>query len=161
LIRAGKAQTPETSRHTSAYLRIEARQARKRGGKAPKGNPAAQPAASAAAWLAPVELAAPPPDGPQAIAGRRASDEGFLEMSLDEYLRLLDWSGREIRSDKRGAIPADLAPILERLELNVEFCLEGVQSFGTWFADFAGRAKTLAAHAAKTGRKWIRGMSRS
>ena len=53
-----------------------------------------------------------------------------------------------------------MAPILQRLELDVDFCLEGVQSFETWFADFAGRAATLAKHAAKIGRAWIRGMSR-
>ncbi len=28
---------------------------------------------------------------------------------------LLDWTGRELRRDKRGAIPDELAPILDRL----------------------------------------------
>jgi hypothetical protein len=32
-------------------------------------------------------------------------------------LRLLDWTGRQIRREKRGAIPADLAPILQRLHV--------------------------------------------
>ena len=36
-------------------------------------------------------------------------------MSFVEYLKLMDWTGRQLRSDKRGAIPSDLAPILERL----------------------------------------------
>ena len=31
---------------------------------------------------------------------------------------LLDWTGRELRADKRGAIPEDLALIVERLGLN-------------------------------------------
>jgi hypothetical protein len=38
-------------------------------------------------------------------------------MTLEEYLQVLDWTGREIRADKRGAIPADLQPILERLQV--------------------------------------------
>lgn len=38
-------------------------------------------------------------------------------MTLGKYLLLMDWSGRQIRCEKRGAIPNNLAPILDRLEL--------------------------------------------
>ena len=31
---------------------------------------------------------------------------------------LLDWTGRELRADKRGATPDHLAQIVERLGLN-------------------------------------------
>jgi len=34
---------------------------------------------------------------------------------LSQYLELLDWTGREIRVGKRGAIPDSLAPILTRI----------------------------------------------
>jgi hypothetical protein len=37
-------------------------------------------------------------------------------MILDQYLRLLDWRGRQIRKDKVGAIPDGCAPNLEHLE---------------------------------------------
>ena len=48
--------------------------------------------------------------------GCRASDNGFLAMSLESYLKLLDWTGRQLRSDgKRGRISPEVAPILERL----------------------------------------------
>ena len=49
--------------------------------------------------------------------GRRASDKGFLPVNLSEYLRLLDWTGRQTRPDRWGAIPGELAPILSRLQL--------------------------------------------
>jgi len=49
---------------------------------------------------------------------RRASDRGFLPLSLPKYLALVDWTGRQVRHDKRGAIPAELKPILERLSLD-------------------------------------------
>ena len=48
-------------------------------------------------------------------------------LSLDEYLRLLDWCGREVREDKRGTIPADLPPILERLGVDEDELIETVR----------------------------------
>jgi hypothetical protein len=38
-------------------------------------------------------------------------------VQVDQYFMLLDWTGRELRADKRGAIPEHLAPIVERLGL--------------------------------------------
>ena len=39
-------------------------------------------------------------------------------MTRDQYLSLLDMVGRVVREDKRGAIPAELPPILERLGID-------------------------------------------
>ena len=33
---------------------------------------------------------------------------------------LLDWTGRQVRADKRGAIQSCLAPILECLQINAD-----------------------------------------
>ena len=41
-----------------------------------------------------------------------------MTLSEPQYLALLDWTGRQLRRDKRGAIPAELAPIMERLSVN-------------------------------------------
>lgn len=47
------------------------------------------------------------------------SDEqcGIL-FSFEDYLNLIDTTGRCIRDDKRGSIPRHLAPILVRLEID-------------------------------------------
>ena len=51
--------------------------------------------------------------------GCRASVNGFLAMSSETYLKLLDWTGRQLRSDgKRGRIPPVVAPILKRLGIS-------------------------------------------
>ena len=59
-------------------------------------------------------------------------------MSLEEYLNLLDWAGREVRGDKRGAIPAHLAPILDRLGITRDEFVETVKDFPRRFRRFAG-----------------------
>jgi hypothetical protein len=92
-IRAGKATTPETSVHSSAYLRIQARLARLEKETEESGE---RREMLAAAWLSPIEEEADPPDGPQADEGRRASDQGFLPMSVEKYLVLL------VRSPAQG-----------------------------------------------------------
>lgn len=49
---------------------------------------------------------------------KEASDG--LPISLDDYIDLVDWSGRVVREDKRGAINEALPPILERLEIDAK-----------------------------------------
>jgi hypothetical protein len=94
-------------------------------------------------------------------AERRASDKGFLPLKLEQYLELLDWTGRQARPDKRGQIPAELLPILERLRLSSETWVETVLNFGRWFRLAAGRVDSLAAEAARRGRRWLQGVSKS
>ena len=60
----------------------------------------------------------------------RASDQGFLPIEVEHYVMLLDWTGRELRADKRGAIPDHLTPIVERLGLNQSNWVETVRGFG-------------------------------
>jgi len=72
-------------------------------------------------WLTPVTLderSATYRGAMPSKTGQRASDKGFLGMSFELYLKLLDWTGREKRRDnKKGRIPSDLALILERVGL--------------------------------------------
>lgn len=153
-VRAGKAESPESSPFTSAYSRIRAYKASLRTGKRKRH----RDARLAASFLTVIDEDAPPPDGPQAEQGKRASDLGCLPMSLERYLQLLDWTGRQVRRDKRGAIPAELAPILERLEVEEALWVDTVQHFGNIFRNVAGRSSALAKQAAQTGRKWLVGV---
>ena len=57
---------------------------------------------------------------------------------------LLDWTGREIRENKCGAIPDNLAPILDRLGLDRSNWVKTVREFGRMFKQAAGRASSLA-----------------
>ncbi|MFM4705324.1 transposase [Aeromonas bivalvium] len=52
-----------------------------------------------------------------------------LPYAFIDYLMLVDWTGRAIRIDKRGQIPAHLAPILQRLGLDEVRWLKQVMLF--------------------------------
>ena len=81
-------------------------------------------------------------------------------MEFEEYLRIVDWTGRQVRSDNRGSIREQLRPILPRLGFRGESRVGCVQNFGRWFHRAAGRVTHLAGEAARAGRQWFHGVSR-
>jgi hypothetical protein len=87
----------------------------------------------------------------------RASDQGFLPIETRKYVMLLDWTGRELRRDKRGAIPDDLAPILDRLGVDRSNWVNTVRDFGRMFKQAAGRASSLVSAAPGCSRRWFQG----
>jgi hypothetical protein len=60
-------------------------------------------------------------------------------------------------SDKRGAIPVELRPILQRLAVNADTWLDTIQSFGGWFHRAVGRVSNMAARASRSGKHWFQG----
>ena len=72
------------------------------------------------------------------VQGKRCSDKGFLEMSEQAYLELLDWTVRQIVPGKRGRTGGDQPPILSRLGVPPSVWVEMVGSFGTLFPTMAG-----------------------
>ena len=64
--------------------------------------------------------------------------------SLKDYLQLVDTTGRMIRPDKRGAIPINLPPILERLSINRQQWLQQSQQFEKLYASrFSKKRRAL------------------
>jgi len=55
----------------------------------------------------------------------------------------VDWTGRAVREDKRGAIPEDLAPILLRLNIEPESWLDSVSQFESRYRRVMGPVKAL------------------
>lgn len=96
-IRAKMAATPETSDFTSAQRRLMCLK-QTLSEQNPQQPPELLPFVS--------NPREPMPDG--------------LPFKLEDYLELVDWSGRIVRESKRGAIAANTPPILERLGLTEE-----------------------------------------
>lgn len=103
-VRAGIAQSPENSDHTSVQSRINTRKTDS---------------------ALPTQL--------EQFVGSRSQSIG-LPFKLDDYLELVDWTGRIHREDKPNTIDHDLPPILERLHFEKE-------SWKTVTSDFEGRFK--------------------
>ena len=74
---------------------------------------------------------------------KRCSDKGFLSISLADYLELLDATARITRADKAGSTPVEMAPIFERLKLDVGNWKLIVSDFGRLFSSVAGAPKDV------------------
>jgi len=127
-IRAGAAATPERSEYTGIYDRIQARAC-----------------GTDETWICPL--------------GEDHGDlRGVLPFSLEEYLSLVDWTGREIRLGKRGAIPAHLSDILDRIPVNQARWQDTVQGYGGLFHRVVGRMEAMMDMARFLGRRWLGGI---
>lgn len=74
---------------------------------------------------------------------------------------MLDWTGRQLRDDKRGAIPQDLAPILERLHVSAEGWLRLMAQFRRLFRRAAGRPQSLLRERDQRGGRLMQGIRHS
>ena len=176
-IRAALAQTPEESTYTGARERIDDL---KQGFFSSSSSPSSRTKCKkkkqdkptrpthdwersrrrlCSGWLSPVEIneKSDPAGANVSHCGRRASLKGFLSISLTRYLDLLDWTGRQLRSDKRGSIPSQLAPILERLGIDSRGWCDLVSKFGRLFKRAAGSPESLSREAARRGNSWMQG----
>jgi hypothetical protein len=153
-VRAAIAATPETSDFTSVKERIADRHA------AHQEQPGQQatcedkteadrdpdaPPMNKSGWLSPIPLepVGNPVQAPS--TKRRASDKGCLPMSLDDYLSLVDWTGRQYRKDKTGKIPEECLPILQRLRCDGDTWMDWVKNFRQRFRNEVGRPASCQA----------------
>ncbi|MBA3707709.1 MAG: transposase, partial [Planctomycetes bacterium] len=154
-VRAAMADRPERSERTSLRERIEQRQEMQArdhlvgavGEGAVDATSAVASARALTTWLAPLRACVP------------WSDEiAWLcpcPISTDDYLELVDQTGRIVRSGKRGTIPSHLAPILERLDVDLELWLAAMANGGRFGGSAIGCAWARAKEAVRRGVKWI------
>ena len=120
-IRAKMADSPEQSEHTSIKERIKPRF---NVARALENNPdlnAHNIQRFTVKPLLPLEGAV------------KHDNQGGVLFSHDDYLTLVDTTGRIQRHDKRGFIPKAFLPILQRLDINAEEWIENTQNFEAVF----------------------------
>jgi len=137
-VRAGMVDTPENADFTSIQQRIN---------ECTKG----------ASATAPNKPHLTPLKSPTRDRHRNA-----FSFTSKDYLELVDWSGRAIRDEKRGAISSSLPPILKRLKLDPEHYLQHVRKGGRGYHIAAlGRVDRLREAAERLGRRFLKGYSQS
>ena len=120
-IRAGMANTPEQSDHTSIKQRAEKAQQ-----VTQPNHPNQQPKA-----LMP-------------FAGNPRQEMPFgLPFRLTDYLELVDWTGRIIRDDKRAAISSNTPSIVDRLNIDPKHWVYCATQFESRFKSMVGTAYKL------------------
>ncbi|UZE96925.1 transposase [Alkalimarinus alittae] len=116
-VRACMADTPETSDHTSVKERIRCTQNAKR-------------------IHQPKHLLA-------FVGNPRQNMPDGLPFELNDYLALLDQTGKVYRNDKRGSINQHLPPLLERLSLTQDQWKALTRDFEKHFSYFVGSANSI------------------
>ena len=135
-IRAGMAETPEASDYTSIQQRIN------------KVN------VSAPVEIEDLEVVIPRLMG---FAGRLDCDEG-LPCELQDYLELVDWSGRAIHPNKRGRIAYQQPKILQRLQIEPSALLRYL-SRKDQFHHVIGSKSSIRDAAVKLGKRFLQGIA--
>lgn len=190
-VRAAMAESPDQSQHTSAYDRIqgekgqqidaaaydlvpvptaqageelrttpvdELREKRRTKRRNPTGRQIRRDA-----WLAPLTLSSSSTalDPELNRDGIRASNKGFLDISLGDYLRLLRWTARQKDEGSGRQVPPSMKPLLARLGIDLAMWRELVWNFKKYFGRSccAGSPSGMSAYAESTGRHWARGQA--
>lgn len=133
-IRAKLSRTLEHSEFTSIQERLKAF-ARKKNNAQPE-------------WLAPM------------VSGN-IDATGKLPIRLTDYFALVDWTGRAVRADKRGAIPDTVKPILKKLGAEEANWVKNTQHFGKRFGRVLGRIDQMKQIAGRLQQNWLAGSSQA
>jgi REP element-mobilizing transposase RayT len=76
-----------------------------------------------------------------------------------DYIELVDWTGRQMRANKRGAINAAQPPILARLGIQTGCWLQNCQQLETIFHQVLGPISSLKQFCQKIGQRWLHGQT--
>ncbi|MCA9193832.1 MAG: hypothetical protein KDB03_18800 [Planctomycetales bacterium] len=188
-VRAAMAESPEEAEHTSAYDRIHAERGAEleaaafdlvaitaeeagkeirttpvnefRRKRAAKRRNATGRRIKRDAWLAPLRLDSRKLSGNPELhqGGVRASDKGFLNLSVGEYLTLLNWTAGKKMAELARGIPKKLQQLLDSLGVDPSLWRDLVWNYKRYFGQSccAGRPESLVADAQRIGKRFHRG----
>ncbi|WNZ55431.1 hypothetical protein QT397_21640 [Microbulbifer sp. MKSA007] len=129
-VRANIAKTPEESNYTSIQQRIRV-----------------------------AVLGKQPKKLPPFIGDERLNTPKGLPFHLDHYLELVDPSGRDLDTRKRGYIAEKTPPVLERLDISPKHWLYLNRNFESYFKGLVGFVEAVQQTCAQFNKRWVHGSS--
>jgi len=95
----------------------------------------------------------------QAVSAVKGEVESSkLSINLGDYIELVEWTGKYINHPDKVSIPATLAPIFCRLNLNQSQWINQVNTFGNNYGRAVGALKLMRMKAKVLGLRWIKGV---
>lgn len=115
-----------------------------------------------ATWLSPLQITEQSQQ--QQVPGVRATNKGCLELTLCQYMDLMEWTGRMLKPGKPGRILPGAPSILQQLNLSADGWLQFVQGHLRQPGELRrplARPESLEAEAKRRGGQWLQGISLS
>ena len=147
-IRAGMAQTPEESDYTAIQQRILEQDPAIANRKPEAIEKLPEDLQSSIGKLMPFADQAPD------------NSERVIPYEIRDYLELVDWSGRAVIEGKRGSIPDNLPPILQRLKIDPAAYVKFIdRSEKSRFSNFIGPVEAMRNLAERFGKSFLKGQT--
>lgn len=136
-VRAKMANTPENSHHTSIKRRIK----------------------KAKTVTSPNHIRQQPSELLAFVGNPRANMPKGLPFRLQDYIELVDWTGRQVRENKRGVIHSQLPSIIDRIGIDHDRWLNVATHFEAKFKGLVGRCALVRNTAAQFGQHHVVGVN--
>jgi len=148
-VRAGMAETPETSDFTSIKERLDALKAKDADACSSLPSVTPQDASPDTQQEKPRASLAPFDD---------LTDMAFaISFGFHEYAELVDWTGRQLKRKKQGSICRKAPPLLKRLGLDAAVFVSSMDTLLEQFGTAVGDPEVLRMHCKLRGLRCMRG----
>lgn len=84
-----------------------------------------------------------------------------IPCTWEEYHRLVQWTGQQIRQDKKGYLSLETSSLLNQLSVHPETWIANAKSFETRYSWLVGSFEKINAFLKKSSRQWVKGINKT
>lgn len=81
-----------------------------------------------------------------------------LPLRLSDYIELVEWTGKQVRHDERGAIPQHTPSVLKHLHISEQRWTTQVKGIGSRYWRVVGGVDDLLEKAKQLNQRWLKGL---